>query len=128
VGWLEPQANRIPLNSQIASPLLDSDSIYATGLYAHPPSRYVFQLGGKWRRLRGTAGLLTAFQSYAPGVVFVLRADGREIFRSGAIRGSQHADYDVKIAGAQTLELIVEQAQEGNGGDWALWLEPQLSR
>lgn len=128
VGWLEPQANRIPLNSQIASPLLDSGNIYATGLYAHPPSRYVFQLGGKWRRLRGTAGLLTAFQFYAPGVVFVLRADGREIFSSGAIRGSQHADYDVKIAGAQTLELIVEQAQEGNGGDWALWLEPQLVR
>jgi hypothetical protein len=44
VGWLKPAANRIPLNEEIESPWLDSGKLYATGLYAHSPSRYVFDL------------------------------------------------------------------------------------
>ncbi len=77
VGWLKPTANRIPLNGQIESPLLDSGKIHATGLYAHAPSRYVFDLGGKWKSLRGEGGLHTAFQPYAFGIVFVIKTDGK---------------------------------------------------
>ena len=128
VGWLKPSANRIPLNAEIISPLLDSGKIYATGLFAHAPSRYVFNLGGKWNRLRGEAGLHTTFQNRAFGVVFVIKADGREVFRSPAIRGSDHARYDLNLANVNTLELIVEKAREQNGGNWALWLDPMISR
>jgi hypothetical protein len=128
VGWLKPAANRIPANGEIGSPLLDSGKIYATGLYAHSPSRYVFDLGGKWRSLRGEAGLHTAFQPYAWGVVFVIKTDGREAFRSLAIRGPTKPSYTVDLAGVKTLELIVEQASEQNGGNWGLWLDPVLSR
>jgi len=128
VGWLKPTANRIPTNSEIGSPLLDSGKIYATGLYAHSPSRYVFDLGGKWRSLRGEAGLHTAFQPYAWGVVFVIKTDGREVFRSLAIRGPTKPSYTVDLTGVKTLELIVEKASEQNGGNWGLWLDPVLSR
>jgi hypothetical protein len=128
VGWLYPAANRIPLNAEIVSPLLDSGKIYATGLFAHAPSRYVFDLGGKWKRLRGEAGLHTAFQGYAYGVIFVIKADGRELFRSAVIHGSQHPHYDVNVAGARTLELVVEKAGEHDGGNWGLWLDPTLFR
>lgn len=128
VGWLKPQANRIPLNGEIASPLLDSGRIYATGLFAHAPSRYVYNLDGEWKRLRGEAGVHTAFQPYAPGAVFVIKTDGREVFRSRTILGSHHARYNVDVTGTKTLELVVEKAQERNGGNWALWLEPVLSR
>lgn len=128
VGWLEPAENRIPLNGEIVSPLLDSGKIYATGLFAHSPSRYVFNLGGKWNRLRGEAGLHTAFQGKAFGVVFVIKGDGKELFRSATVRGAEHVNYDVNMAGVNTLELVVEQAQDRNGGNWALWLAPVLSR
>jgi hypothetical protein len=128
VGWLKPAANRIPLNTEIGSPLLDSGKIYAAGLYAHSPSRYVFDLGGKWKHLRGEAGLHTAFQGYAFGVVFVIKTDGREIYRSLAIRGPTKPSYTVDLTGVKTLELIVEQAAERNGGNWGLWLDPVLSR
>src|ERR1035441_7930535 len=56
VGWLKPAANRIPLNEEIESPLLDSGKIYAPGLYAHSEfesSRLRFQpiiRGGTHRR------------------------------------------------------------------------------
>ena len=102
--------------------------IYATGLWAHSPSRYVFDLGGKWKSLRGEAGLHTAMQPHAFGVVFVIKTDGREVFRSLAIRGPTRPSYDIDLTGVKTLELIVEKASERNGGNWGLWLDPVLSR
>jgi hypothetical protein len=128
VGWLEPAANHVPASNEIQSPLLDSGRLYATGLYAHSPSRYIFDLGGKWQHLRGEAGLHTAFQPYAFGVVFVIKTDGKEVFRSATIRGAAKASYSIDVTGVKTLELAVEQAMSRNGGNWALWLDPTLSR
>ena len=128
VGWWQPAANRVPPNDEIGSPLLDSGKIYATGLWAHSPSRYVFDLGGKWKSLHGEAGLHTAMQPHAFGVVFVIKTDGREVFRSLAIRGPTRPSYDIDLTGVKTLELIVEKASERNGGNWGLWLDPVLSR
>jgi NPCBM/NEW2 domain len=128
VGWLKPAANRIPLNEHIASPLLDSGRVYATGLFAHAPSRYVYALGGKWKTLRGEAGLHTAFQPYAYGIVYVIKTDGKEVFRSSVIRGASQAHYDIDVAGVRTLELLVEKAYDQNGCNWSLWLDPTLFR
>jgi hypothetical protein len=128
VGWLKPASNRLPPNNEIASPFLDSGKLFATGLFAHSPSRYVFDLGGKWKRLRGEGGLQTLEQPYAAGVVFVIKGDGKEMFRSRAIRGGAKADYDLNISGVKELELIVEKATSSNGNNWALWLDPALSR
>ena len=125
---MTPAANRIPTNPQIDSPLLDCGTLFATGFFAHSPSRYVFDLGGKWKNLRGKGGLHTAMQPYAYGVIFTIKADGKEIYRSSTIRSSKKAEYDLDITGVKTLELIVDKAAERNGGNWALWLDPQLSR
>lgn len=67
-------------------------------------------------------------QPYAYGVVFVIKTDGKEAYRSADIRGPQKAEYDLDVTGVQTLELIVDKASARNGGNWALWLDPQLSR
>ncbi|HSU55521.1 MAG TPA: NPCBM/NEW2 domain-containing protein [Candidatus Dormibacteraeota bacterium] len=128
VGWLKPAANRIPPNAEVPSAALDSGNLFATGLYAHAPSRYVFDLGGKWNKLRGEAGLHSFHQSRAYGVVFAIKGDGKELFRSKAIRDAAHAKYDLDVSGVRKLELIVEQAADRNGGNWGLWLEPTLSR
>lgn len=128
VGWLKPAANRIPLNGNILSPLLDTGKIYATGLFAHSPSRYVYDLGGKWKALRGEAGLHTAFQTRAAGIVFVIKADGKEVFRSSIIRGPDQIRYDVDVTDVKKLELLVENAYDGNGCNWSLWLDPTLFR
>jgi hypothetical protein len=127
VGWLKPAANRIPANDEIESPFLDSGRIYATGLYAHAPSRYVFDVGGTWKRLRGEAGLHTVHQPHG-SVVFVIKTDGKEVFRSRVIRGADKASYDVDLVGVKTLDLIVEKAGSRNGGNWGLWLDPTLLR
>ena len=128
VGWLQPAANRVPLNPEIVSPLLDCGQIYATGLYAHAPSRYVYNLGGKWKTLRGLAGLHTTMQGHAYGIVFAIKTDGKEVFRSATIRGATRPRYEIDVTGVKTLELLVEKAVERNGGNWGLWLEPTLTR
>ena len=127
VGWLAPAANRIPLESGISSPLLDSGRVYATGLYAHAPSKYVFNLDGKWNELSGTAGLHTDRQAIG-SVIFIIKADDREVFRSGRIESARKARYQVNLAGVKKLQLIVEPAANNNSWDWALWLDPTLSR
>jgi hypothetical protein len=127
VGWLKPASNRIPSNSQVTSPFLDAGELHATGLYAHAPSRYVFNLGGKWKELSGEAGLHTLQQPYG-SVIFIIKADGRELFRSATIRGAKKAAYKVKLEGVQKLELLVDPAGNGNGNDWGLWLDPMLRR
>lgn len=127
VGWLQPSANRVPLDNQIVSPLLDSGRLYATGLYAHAPSSYVFNLGGKWATLSGEAGLHSLQQPFG-SVVFIIKADGQEVFRSAIIRGGDKTKYKVKVAGVQKLELIVNPAGDSNHNDWGLWLDPMLSQ
>ena len=127
VGWFKPAANRIPANEQVTSALLDAGRLYATGLYAHAPSRYTFDLGGKWKELSGEAGLHTLQQPFG-SVVFIIQTDGREVYRSATIRGAKRADYRIRLAGVQKLELIVDAAGDGNGNDWGLWLDPMLSR
>jgi hypothetical protein len=127
VGWLKPTANRVPASEEIELPLLDAGKFYATGLYAHAPARHVFDLDRKWKTLRGEGGLHT-LQQFAGSVVFVIKADGKEVFRSTTIRKSAKASYDVDVTEVKTLEFIVEDGGNGNGNDWGLWLDPTLSR
>jgi hypothetical protein len=127
VGWLEPAANRVPTNDQVTSPLLDSGTLYATGLYAHAPSRYTFNLGGKWKGLSGEAGLHTLHQPYG-SVAFIVQVDGREVFRSPVMRGAKKAKYQIDVTGGKKLELIVDPTEDGNHNDWGLWLDPVLER
>jgi len=127
VGWLKPSANRIPQNAQITSPLLDSGALFATGLYAHAPSKYVYDLGGKWKHLNGKAGLHTLQQPFG-SVRFSVKADGREVYKSDIIRGATQADYKIDVTGVKNLELIVDPTRDGNANDWGLWLDPILSR
>lgn len=127
VGWLTPSANRIPANDQIPSPLLDCGRVYATGLFAHAPSKYFFDLGGKWKSLNGEAGLHTAHQPFG-SVRFIINADGKEVFRSEIIRGAKKAAYKINVANVRKLELIVDPTADGKSNDWGLWLDPVLSR
>jgi hypothetical protein len=62
------------------------------------------------------------------GVVYVIKTDGKEVFRSSAVRGPTHAYYAVEVAGVKTLELLVENAYDHNWANWSLWLDPTLFR
>jgi len=122
VGWLKPAYDHLPRREAVIE---SAGRLYETGIYAHAPARHRYDLAGKWRRLRGACGLPT--QS-GGSVVFVIRTDGREAFRSSTLVPGKTAAYDVDLAGVAVLEMVTEDGGDGNGGDWGVWLGPELSR
>jgi hypothetical protein len=122
VGWLRPAVNRLP-NQTVA--LFVGDQLFSRGIYAHAPSTYSYRLGGKWTKLKGLAGLAAGNDG---SVVFVIQGDGKELWRSNKIQGARLAEYQVDVSEVQQLTLIVEDAGDGTGSDWGVWVEPQLTR
>ncbi len=122
VGWHRPYYDRMPE----ASVLLEAGGrIFESGIYAHAPARHVYALEGKWKTLTGSCGLGDG--AYG-SVVFVVRADGAEKWRSPVCKPGDLQAYDIGIEGLQELELLVEDAGDGTGSDWGLWLTPKLTR
>jgi hypothetical protein len=127
VGWRRPTRNEYCRESKDDTRVFleIGDAFHPKGLYAHSPSKYVFDLNGKWKMFKTAYGL----QRGAHGkVVFVVLADGKERFRSDVIEGSMERLLKLDIRGVQRLELIVENGGEGNGHCWSVWGSPEVLR
>ena len=122
VGWLRPEVNKLP-NDSVA--LFVGDQLFARGLYAHAPSHHVYELGGKWHTLTGSAGLAAG---HGGSVVFVIRGDGKELWRSKKINDASVPNFDINVRGVQELTLEVENAGDGNNSDWGVWCDLKLTR
>lgn len=125
VGWRRPMRDRVPIENGGTCFLEVGGRFAERGLYAHAPSRYVVKIGKAWKRLNTSFGLQAG---HSGSVVFVVRGDGRELFRSKVITDQKLHSANLDVSGVDTLELIVENAGNGNGGDWGVWLEPALMR
>ncbi len=122
-GWGPPLVDQVPVEPPAQCFLQVGGQVFTQGLYAHAPSRYAIDLDGKWTRLRSSYGL----QDGHPGsVVFVVRGDGRELFRSALVTDHALRRLDVVIRGVNRLELLVEDGGDGNTNDWGLWINPEL--
>ena len=121
VGWGRPCYDALPRSEAL---LVAGGQLFDTGIYAHAPARHRYELAGGWKRLAGTCGLPDAYGS----VDFVIRADGREVFRSGKLDEGRTKTFAVDLTGVQTLELITDEAGDGGGNDWGLWLGAELTR
>ncbi|MBQ1337420.1 MAG: NPCBM/NEW2 domain-containing protein, partial [Thermoguttaceae bacterium] len=61
-------------------------------------------------------------------VVFVVRGDGRELFRSEVVADAALRSAELDVSGVTTLELITEDAGNGNTTDHSVWFQPTLFR
>jgi hypothetical protein len=120
VGWLRPMLNRLP-EDPVA--IRVAGKIFARGLYAHAPSKYTYELGGKWDNLTGYAGLA---DTHGGTVVFVIKGDGRELWRSERTSEGDLHRFEVSVTGVRELSLIVDDAGDGNGADWGVWGDVKL--
>lgn len=123
VGWIRPMRNGVP---DLEMPLLYSGNrFHRHGLYAHAPARHVYLTRGQWKTFTAEAGI----QCGKTGrVVFVVRGDDRELYRSSPVSGITVIPVRVDVSGVQRLELVVEDAGDTNHADWAVWLNPALER
>lgn len=123
VGWQEPAYDFVPHPD---SPILASGGrIFRTGIYAHAPARHRYETGGNWKTVTGFAGMP---QRQGGSVVCVIRADGKEVFRSKTLKPNQAERFEIDVRGVAELELITEDAGDGNGGDWGFWFGVELGR
>lgn len=125
VGWHRPMRDQTPVERPGLCFLEVGGTWYASGLYAHAPARHEFALGRSWRTLSARYGLQ---DGHGGSVVFVVRGDGRELFRSETVRDHRVRELRVPLSGIERLELVVEDAGDGNGSDWGVWLEPRIER
>ena len=84
-------------------------------------------MAGKWKTFRSTVGLRDG--ALAQGsAVFIVLGDGRELYRSAALRAGARAALSVDIASVTQLELRTEGAEGHNHNSWAIWVEPRVKR
>jgi len=123
VGWGQARRNR----SIQEQPMMLGGRIFHRGIGAHAKARIGFAVPAGHRTLAATIG---KDQEVSGGsVVFVVEADGREVFRSQVFRNdTPPQDILVPIAGAGQVALVVEDAGDGIGADHADWAEARLLR
>ncbi|MBL8817040.1 MAG: NPCBM/NEW2 domain-containing protein [Planctomyces sp.] len=128
VGWASVLRDQSLIEAG-QSPLLEVDgNFYESGLWAHAPSVYSLRLKGAWKQFRSGYGLRLTGQG---SVVFVVKGDGKELFRSERVDTSKMQtvrSVDVDVEGVDLLELIVEDGGDGAFRDWSVWLAPELRR
>lgn len=122
VGYGRALPNRLPAGLLFSC----GSRLFPRGLYAHAKSSHVWDLGGKWKTLEGHAGLPDGHDGGS--CVFVVKADGKELWRSPKTEPGTLRSFKVSVDGAANLELLVEDAGDGIGSDWGCWFAPQVTR
>ncbi len=108
------------------------DSVH--GLFLHPPCDHgtayiVFNLGGKYRRLRAQVAIndgANAGRGPDTPLTFRVMGDGKQLWKSSPMRRCGRAqDCDISVAGVALLVLLVDCP----GRDFcahAVWVEPRV--
>lgn len=122
VGWGQPAFNRVPDDSLL---LESGGQIFEAGIYAHAPSRHVYDVGRKWTSFHGTVGLAAGHDGT---VQFEIKGDGRSLWKSKTVKSGGVVEFDVNMDDVEQLELLTNPTADGAGADWGLWLNPTIAR
>jgi len=130
---LPPEGGDAPLHCQPAMrrslrglPLSVGGKKFDRGIGTRAPSRLDYRLDGKYEFFEAEVGVDDA-ALFQGSVVFVVRVDGVERYRSPTVRGSAADPLAVRVpvAERQVLSLVVEGAGAGAGDaaetDLAIW-------
>jgi hypothetical protein len=123
VGWGRAVMNRLPDGNLLFS---CGSRLFSRGVYAHADASHVWELGGKWKTVSGHAGLPDGCDGGS--CVFVVKADGKELWRSKKTEPGTLRSFEVSVEGANEVELVVEDGGDGIGSDWGCWFAPVVAR
>lgn len=120
-GWGEVRLNR----SVMDKPMTMAGRRYLRGIGTHADSRIDYALPGGFKTFAATAGYDQEVRGGS--VVFVVKGDDRELFRSPvAGRDTPPIEVRVPLDGVSRLSLIVEDAGDGIAADHANWADARL--
>jgi len=102
---------------------------YPWGIGVHADSELTFDLGGRYGEFRSAVGIDTRMGRRG-SVNFIVLGDGRELYRSPVVRGSDGKPREVRVpvAGVRKLKLKVTDAGDLDLGDVANWGSARVLR
>jgi hypothetical protein len=123
-GWGDLQVNR----SIWGKPMKIGERSFSRGLGMHAPGRAVYGLEGPCERFEAWIGVDAAVRGLEGGsVVFCVKGDGRELFRSDVMKADSPPKHiEVPLKDVKLLELVVEDAGDGQNSDHADWSEATI--
>lgn len=124
-SWEQGYGNLGRDSNVLGGPIAINGRVYKRGLATHAHSRVVYRLCGGYRYFKATVGLDDSHRGGS--VEFVVRADGRELARTGIVHsGDRPRDMQVRVGGCAELELIVTDGGDGTHNDHANWANARL--
>lgn len=125
VGWGTLGRDRVTFETTCWPFLSAGGKAYAKGLAAHADSRIALNVDGKWKTL---SALLAVQEGSTGSVVFIVKGDGKELYRSKLIRIGDVVPMNVSIEGVKKLEMVTDIGDGSSSNDWSVWLNPKLER
>lgn len=116
------------MQTKIKRPLTLGGVVYPKGLGVNSPSTVSFNLAGQCSRFNAVAGIDATMDvlGKSPNVIFNVLADGKNIYSSGAFRGTVAGKQaplkiDLDLAGVKILALNVDPngSTDFDRADWA---------
>ena len=116
-----PQPYKMDLNSQ-GGAISIAGNRYPWGIGVYADSEMSFVLNGRYQEFRSDVGIDTRMGGRG-SVHFIVLGDGRELYKSPVMRGSDGKPLEIKvaIAGVKRLTLKVTSADDLDLGDVANW-------
>jgi len=116
--------------SFIAEPLRIGPVTFKRGLGVHANSLTVIKLTGACKTFKCFVGadLNTPTRKARGSVVFIVKVDGKQRFKSGVLRtGDKPVAVSVDLTGAKQLELITDTSNGSYIGDHADWADARIA-
>lgn len=108
-------------------PLTLAGQVHTRGLGVHAPASLNYALNGQCSALTAQLGLDDEVGAKG-SVVFQVYGDGKKLFDSGVVRGSDAAlPLNVNLSGVKTLTMSVTEAGDGKAYDHADWASAKLT-
>jgi len=127
VGWEKPARNYFTTEYEETFFLESQGRVFEKGIFAHSPSKYIFQLNKKWKRFSALVGLRDGAHQQG-SARFTILGDGEVLYTSPALRVGQRAKVDIDISNVKLIELKADGTEGHNYNSWSVWLNPLLKR
>jgi hypothetical protein len=102
---------------------------YPWGIGVHADSELTFRIGKAFKQFQAVTGI-DSHSGDAGSVVFIVLGDGKELYKSPIVRGSDPEPHAIAVSveGVEDLTLKVTDAGDLDLGDLASWALAQLFR
>ena len=123
-GWNQSKADK-SIDGNI---LTIADKTFKNGVGTHAGSLATVQLDGKAKYFQAYVGIDSEVGLGKGSVEFIVRGDGKTLFRSGIMKaGDKAKKIKVKLHGIKSLTLEASDGGDGMNSDHANWAQAQIS-